>query len=67
MSIEPGKVLIVGDFNVHWDKQDPPETKEIQSLLASYNLQQYVMDATHKEGHILDWVVSRKSDDLVSN
>ena len=65
ISLEPGKLLLVGDFNIHWDNKDSSETKEIESLLVSHNLHQHVEESTHREGHILDWVISRKNEDLI--
>jgi exonuclease III len=66
-SIEPGKLLILGDFNVNWDNKNSQETKELESLLNSYNLEQHVHESTHKDGHVIDWVISRPLDDLVKS
>ena len=65
VSIEPGKLLITGDFNIHWDNVNSAETKDISDLLSSYNLQQHVSESTHRDGHILDWVISRQDDNFV--
>ena len=67
LSIQPGKLLIVGDFNVHWDKQDWQEGKDLVTLLASFNLEQHVKEITHTFRHILDYVISGPDDDLLDD
>ena len=67
VSIEHGKLLVLGDFNVHWDNNNAPETKEIKTLLTSNNLKQHVTKSTHREGHILDLVMSREMHELVKS
>lgn len=60
-----GKLLILGDFNFHWECSNDPDTSQLRTLLASYNLVQHVTGATHVNGHCLDLVISRLADDLV--
>ena len=67
VAIEPGKLLIVGDLNVHWDEKNATETRDFETLLSSFNLQQSVEESTHRHGHILDWVISRPQDNLVKS
>ena len=38
----PGKLLLVGDFNVHWNKPEKPDVKEYANTLSSANLQQHI-------------------------
>ena len=52
------KFLICGDLNIHLDDQKSGNTTKLTDLLASYGLHQYVRDATHNKGHILDVVIS---------
>ena len=56
-NIEKHDFVIVGDFNIHLDRQTP-ETKRIIALLDDHNLTQHVHTSTHKHGHILDWVIT---------
>ena len=67
INTDAGKLLILGDFNVHWDNKNASETKAFQSLLDSYNLVQHIEESTHKKGHVLDWVISRPVDNLVKS
>ena len=62
-----GKLILIGDFNVHWDSVDDSEDVKLATLLDSYNLVQHVTGPTHKAGHTLDLVISRKEDDLVAS
>jgi exonuclease III len=62
-----GKLLILGDFNTHWDKQHDTETAKLSNLLKAFNLSQHVREQTHQAGHIIDLVISRDGDNLVSS
>ena len=59
----PGKVLILGDFNVHWDKADDPERQQCADLLQSSGLTQHVNFMTHIRGHTLDFIITRDDDE----
>lgn len=61
-----GKLLVVGDFNIHWDNEADAERKMFTQLLQSFDLQQHVSDTTHIKGHTIDMVISRSSDDIIS-
>ena len=56
---------MLGDFNVHWDPQDDTDTRCPFEILRSTNLIQHVQRRTHRQGHILDLVITREGDDLV--
>ena len=62
----PHEVLILGDFNLHYDDTAHHQTNRFKSLLMGFSLKQHVSEATHKCGHILDLVISREND-LVLN
>ena len=57
-------MVIVGDFNIHWDN-DCPEQRELKDLLESTNLIQWVKEITHEDGHIIDLVITRHDDTLI--
>ena len=63
----PGKLLVVGDFNLHVDLADDGPARRFRDLVDSYGLCQHVKEATHVHGHTLDLVLSRQSDNLVSD
>ena len=67
LSIIGGKLLVVGDFNIPWNKKEHSEMKEFQELLSTFNLMQHVNFVTHNEGNTLDYIISREDDHLVSS
>ena len=67
ISILPGKLLLVGDFNIHWNEQHKPDVKQFSSITSSVNLNQHVDAPTHRSGNILDHVFSIHDDQLVTN
>ena len=54
-----GKLMIVGDFNIHMDSKTNPNTKKFNSLLESFGLVQHVEETTHKNGHTIDLVITK--------
>ena len=58
-------LLILGDFNIHWDCQRNADTKQLADVLRSANLRQHVKERTHRHGHILDIAISRDDDNLI--
>ena len=62
-----GNLIIVGDFNLHMDCSEAATIKKFTSLLHSGNLCQHVHTSTHKEGHILDLVISRSTENVVND
>ena len=54
-----GHLLILGDFNIHWNCQKNADTKQLADILRSANLRQHIEERTHRHGHILDLVISR--------
>ena len=62
-----GKLLIVGDFNIHVDVAGNSTACKFLSLLDSFDLTQNVRGPTHLDGHTLDLVISRPSDNVVAD
>ena len=52
-SLMSGQLLIVGDYNIHWDRVQNATTKRLIDLLDSTNLVQHVSEPTHRDGHII--------------
>ena len=59
--------IIMGDFNFHFDETNNSNTKKMTDLLDMYDLNQSVTQPTHKAGHIIDWVISRKNDKILKS
>ncbi len=64
--ISCGKVLFVGDFNIHVESKENSASQRFFALLDHFDLQQHVRGPTHIEGHTLDPSISRSSDRLVA-
>lgn len=63
----PGELTIMGDFNLHLDVKDDYHTRLFQDILAAVGLQQHVTQGTHKSGHMLDLVITRKMASNLAN
>ena len=55
----PDELVIVGDFNFHFDINTDVHVRRFRDLLYSHGMTQYVEVATHQEGHILDLIIAR--------
>ena len=58
-------LLIMGDFNFHFDNPTQLYTAKVLDIISSFGLCQSVSEPTHTRGHIVDWVVCREEDDLL--
>ena len=61
---KPGHLLIVGDFNFHYDNYNCPDRTKFDDLLSAMDLCQLVHAPTHEKGHTLDLVIVRASDNF---
>ncbi|PIK44031.1 hypothetical protein BSL78_19117 [Apostichopus japonicus] len=57
--IAPGRLIILGDFNIHVDNATNGDALKFHDLLCSMNLVQLVRGSTHASGHTLDLVITR--------
>ena len=67
LSIDPARLILVGDFNFHLDVDSDHNANIMKDMLESAGLQQHVTGATHRRGHTLDLLITRKVDNLVSD
>ena len=58
-------LLVTGDFNIHVDCEDNPESRSFADLLESLCCTQHVQFCTHTHGHTLDLLISRQSDNVI--
>lgn len=65
ITTSPGQPLIMGDFNFHVDDKDDHRATQFLDILDSFGIRQYVSNPTHRNGHTLDLVMSRSSENLV--
>ncbi len=43
------EAIICGDFNIHFNKPDDPNTKKFMDILLQFNLVQHINEPTHKQ------------------
>ena len=60
-----GKMIILGDFNLHFDQPNSPDVSKILDSIQMFDLMQTVDKPTHRCGHILDWILHRRDDDIL--
>ena len=61
-------VLLVGDFNVKFNKPEDSDTCSLIDMFYNFNLKQYVQCSTHTSGNTLDLIVARDNSNLdISN
>jgi hypothetical protein len=63
--VSSGKLLIVGDVNIHVDVARNSTACKFLTLLDSFGLSQHIRGITHLDGHTLDLVISRFSDNVI--
>ena len=63
----PTSLLLAGDFNFHVNSSTSIDSAALRDLLISYDLEQHVQTPTHKAGHILDLVITRSSEEIISD
>jgi len=63
--VEPGHLLICGDFNLYLDKPSSTDAATFTSLLQSMGLKQHVQGPTHQKGHTLDLLITRADSNLI--
>lgn len=52
-------VVLLGDINIHIERDDDPHAIEFSSILQSFDFLQHVTESTHKDGGLLDVVITR--------
>ena len=62
-----GKLLLVGDFNIHLDEPVHSDTILFNDTLESLDMQNMVKFPTHRSGHILDVIITKCNLPLVSS
>ena len=65
LSVGAGKLLILGDFNIHVDDNACSIGRKFLATLDSFGLCQHVSTPTHVSGRLLDLVLSRLADNFV--
>ena len=61
------ELLILSDFNIHIDVVGDSDAHKLSDFFESVGLQQHVEQYTHVQGHTLDLVISRRSDNIIGH
>ena len=59
------KILFMGDFNIHMETPNDPNTIIFNDLLHSFNLRNNIPLQTHISGHTLDLILDEQNESLV--
>ena len=60
INTDKGKLLMLGNFNIHLDEENNPDTITFNDFLESFGLINYTTFFTHTVKHILDLVISNE-------
>ena len=60
INMDKGKLLMLGDFNIHLDQENNLDTITFNNFLESFGLINYKTFFTHTAKHILDLVISNE-------
>ena len=63
----PGKTLLMGDFNFHSENVENKNSRKLHNIIDMFNLTQSVSEPTHNQGHLLDLVFSKQSDNILTS
>ena len=59
------RVLLVGDFNIHYDMPFKSDVSRFAIIQTSAGLAQHTIDPTHRCGHTIDLFITRHDDLLI--
>ena len=55
----------MGDFNFHFENVENNNSRKLHDIIDMFNLTQSVSEPAHNQGHLLDLVFSKKSDNIL--
>ena len=55
----------MGDFNFHSENVENNNSRKLHDITDMFNLTQSVFEPTHNQGHLLDLVFSKQSDNIL--
>ncbi len=61
----PGRIILLGDFNIHYDLPNKSDVRQFSTILESTDFEQHIIGPTHRSGHTLDLVITRHDDHLI--
>ena len=64
--LDPHDIVTTGDLNFHLDIVSDPDARHFSETLADRGMTQLVTDVTHNKGHLLDVVIVRNHNAIVT-
>ena len=62
-----GNLIIVGDFNINWLDTSDSERRNLFNILETFGLVQSIELPTYQNGNLLDYIITRQSNDIASD
>ena len=62
-----GNIIIVGDFNIDWLNTNGSERKRLYNILETFGFVQNICTETHRSHHLLDYIITRKDCNIISD
>ena len=67
LSCMSGNIVIVGDFNIDWLNTNGSERKRFYNILETFGFVQNIGTETHRSHHLLDYIITRKDCNILSD
>ena len=67
LSCMSGNIVIVGDFNIDWLNTNGSERKRFYNILETFGFVQNICTETHRSHHLLDYIITRKDYNILSD
>ena len=67
LSCMSGNIVIVGDFNIDWLNTNGSERKRFHNILEIFGFVQNICTETHRSHHLLDYIITRKDCNIISD
>ena len=62
-----GNLIIVGDFNINWLDTSDSERRNLFNILETFGLIQRIELPTYQNGNLLDYIITRQSNDITTD
>ena len=67
LSCMSGNIVIVGYFNIDWLNTNGSERKRFYNILETFGFVQNIGTETHRSHHLLDYIITRKDCNILSD
>ena len=67
LSCMNGNIVIVGHFNIDWLNTEGSERKQFCNILETFGFVQNICTETHRSHHLLDYIITRKDCNIISD